>query len=210
MIKTLLDFKLHNSIDAEFDNNEYVKAYSFGSSAHTYILENSDICIKQYDKILRWTTKNHDNIDDIFNKELEILQKQTNIKIYSFDNNRKIIKMQFLGHSLYNHFLLPQDWKLQIKQLFDNFTQNNIYYPEFRLQNILVNNEKISFVDFGLASYDKNKDNNTNCKIFIELLSLLEERFALCKSNIEIYILYDTFINNIKLYRIEKYLNNVF
>ena len=82
-----------------------------------------------------------------------------------------------------------------------------IYYPEFNIKNILVLNDTISFIDFGLAEFDSNKDNTENCVIFIDLLQQLEDRFKDkdCNTN----LLYTVFINNIKTHKIEKYLKNV-
>lgn len=46
-------------------------------------------------------------------------------------------------------------------------------------------------------------------QIFIELLSFLEKRF-IDATPTQRYLLYDTFINGIKLHKIEKYLGNIF
>jgi hypothetical protein len=138
MITTLAEYNLHNTVDEQY--GEVIKAYNFGSSSHTYILKHSGVCIKKYRKVLTWTTTDHDNIDDIFCREVQILKKKNKIKLLHYDEKEKLIKMSYEGTSLYNNFNLPLDWKTQIKNLFDDLTKNNIYYPEFRLQNILNNN----------------------------------------------------------------------
>ena len=109
-----------------------------------------------------------------------------------------------MGNSLYNHFFLPEDWQEQITTNFNNLTQNNIYYPEFNLKNIVYLNGKLAFIDYGLAIFYDNDticNNINNCAIFIELLTLLNEKFKSIDSNDthKKQVLYITFINNIKI-----------
>ena len=80
-------------------------------------------------------------------------------------------------------------------------------YPEFNIKNILVLNGTISFIDFGLAEFATMRDNTINCLIFIDLLQQLEERFK--EEDCNTRLLYTVFMNNIKVHKIEKYLNNV-
>ena len=115
---------------------------------------------------------------------------------------------------LYNNFILPEDWKEQITNNFNSLTQNKIYYPEFNLKNIVYLNSKLSFIDYGLAeliSDDEECNNIDNCSIFIELLTLLDEKFKSIDSNDthKKQVLYITFINNIKINNEEKYKNNI-
>lgn len=205
MIDTLICFKLHNTII----DDDCAKAHSFGSTSHTYILKKNNTYIKQYNESLKWKTKDHDDINNIFLKELDILKNQSHIELLSYDADNKLIKMSYRGISLYNSFDLPHDWRYQIIKIFDALTKSKIYYPEFRLQNILNDCGRLSFVDFGLAKICADVDNVKNCEIFIELLSILEKRLH-DTTNIENYLLYDTFINGIKLHRVTKYLDNVF
>lgn len=207
ILNTLAGFKLHNTIDEQF--GEVIKAYNFGSTSHTYILKHNGVCIKQYKNTLNWKTFDHDNINKIFSKELEILKKQNKIKLLHYDEKEKIIKMSYEGTSLYNNFILPSNWKTQIINLFENLTTSNIYYPEFRLQNILNNGSELSFVDFGLSKIYDGVDNKKNCDVFVELIEELDNRFK-STTIMEKYILYDTFINGIKLHKMTKYLSNIF
>ena len=238
-------FTLHNTIF----NNNVLKAYSYGSTSNTYLCGN--MVIKAYNSILRWTHINHNNINDIFNKELSILNKLSGIPntlqiIYDNDNgndngndndngnrndndngndNTKLIKLTYMGCSLYNHFILPEDWKAQITNNFNSLTQNQIYYPEFNLKNIVYLNGKLSFIDYGLASFFNDINNTShnidNCNIFIELLTLLNDKFKTIDSNDsndrndinhthKKKLLYITFINNIKINNEEKYKKNIF
>lgn len=158
--------------------NDVIKsqAYGFGSTAHTYKF--GDTIIKKYNDKLRWSTNGHDNVDDIIQKEVDMLKKIQNIngtpKFISSD--RRSITMSYCGESLYNEFNLPNDWKEQITNIFNDLTNNGIWYPEFRLQNILVLNGKITFVDFGLAEFRTNCDNTENLNKFINYLGLMEQR----------------------------------
>ena len=75
-------------------------------------------------------------------------------------------------------------------------TQNKIYYPEFRLQNILILNKKIKFIDFGLANFDETENNSGNCEKFIRNIESLNKRLKKTKDKNEKYKLFATFYNN--------------
>lgn len=177
-------FDLHNDIN---------KAYMYGSSANIY--KCGDIVTKVYNQTLRWTHQEHDDSTKIFNKEVLFLQKLN--RIVNLTENSFSIK--YLGESLYNNFCLPSDWKEQIQNIFQELTNCTIEYPEFNIKNILVLDDKISFIDFGLAKVGSNNENN--CKVFIELLKLL----TTFKGEKE---LYSTFINNLKISG--EYPNNIY
>ena len=164
---------LHNKLDTSGD---VIKAYSFGSTAHTFKI--GDRLLKRYNDKLRWITDGHDNPNDIISKEIEMLIKLKGVEgapqIISIDHNS--IYMSYCGESLYNEFKLPTDWKSQIHNIFSNLTANGIFYPEFRLQNILVLDEKITFVDYGLSEFRVNCDNTENLNKFMDYLGSLEFR----------------------------------
>ena len=216
-----------------YTSNTTLKAYSYGSTANTYMCNN--IIIKAYNSKLRWTHIKHNNINDIFNKEIAILKKLSGIpntpqlindndsntntdSTNTIANETKLIKLTYMGCSLYNNFILPEDWKEQINNNFIILTQNKIYYPEFNLKNIVYLNGKLSFIDYGLSeliSDEKECNNTDNCTIFIELLTLLNEKFKSIDYNNtndthKKQVLYITFINNIKINNEEKYKNNIF
>jgi tRNA A-37 threonylcarbamoyl transferase component Bud32 len=195
---TIQKFDLHNTIDEE--SNEKIKAYSFGSTAHTYNLNNKFV-IKKYNNKLRWATKGHDNPKDIFAKELNILLKIQHLnhvpKLASFNAENKTIKLTYCGESLYNNFNLPTNWKDQLKEIFTHFTESKINYAEFRLQNILVLNKKITFIDFGLAEFTSQSDNTDNCNRFIKLLEILDERFKTVTDLNSRHRLISTFLKNV-------------
>jgi predicted Ser/Thr protein kinase len=132
-------------------------------------------------------------------KELQILDKLKNVssipKLVDYDN-RDII-MEYRGESLYNDFNLPTDWKEQITNIFSELTKNGVFYPEFRLQNILVLDGKISFVDFGMAEFRYECDNTENLNKFIELLSLLEGKFKDITDLDARHRLISTFLKNV-------------
>jgi len=174
------------------------KAYSFGSTAHTYRV-GDDILIKRYNQKLRWSTEGHDDSKKIMNKELEILNKLKNINsvpklIATVDMD---IIMEYRGESIYNDFNLPDDWKYQITNIFSELTDNGIFYPEFRLHNILVLNGRISFVDFGMAEFIDECDNTENVEKFIKYLSLLDDKFKVVTDLNARHILISTFLENV-------------
>jgi len=174
------------------------KAYSFGSTAHTYRV-GDDLLIKRYNQKLRWSTEGHYDPKTIMNKELEILNKLKNINSVPklIDTVDMDIIMEYRGESIYNDFNLPDDWKDQITNIFSELTDNGIFYPEFRLQNILVLNGKISFVDFGLAEFRDNCDNTENVEKFIKYLSLLDDKFKVVTELNARHILISTFLENV-------------
>jgi len=174
------------------------KAYSFGSTAHTYRV-GDDILIKRYNQKLRWSTEGHDDSKKIMNKELEILNKLKNINSVPklIDTVDMDIIMEYRGESIYNDFNLPDDWKYQITNIFSELTDNGIFYPEFRLHNILVLNGRISFVDFGMAEFIDECDNTENVEKFIKYLSLLDDKFKVVTDLNARHILISTFLENV-------------
>ena len=181
----------------ELHSND-TKAYGFGSTAHTYRV-GDDLLLKRYNQKLRWSTEGHDDPKIIMSKELEILNKLKNVNSVPklIDNVDMDIIMEYRGESIYNDFNLPDDWKDQITNIFSELTDNGIFYPEFRLQNILVLNGKISFVDFGLAEFRDNCDNTENVEKFIKYLSLLDDKFKVVTELNARHILISTFLENV-------------
>lgn len=173
------------------------KAYRYGSTSNTYKCNN--LIKKVYNKKLRWTTAGHDDGPEIFKREVLILQKLQRI-VHLLDFS---FITTYLGESLYVNFYLPSNWKDQIKHIFKEFTSLNIQYQEFNIKNILVYENKISFIDFGLAT--EGCDNDENCIVFIKLLQLLNSNDKFKNGEKEIY---STFINNLKISG--EYPNNIF
>jgi hypothetical protein len=210
-IRFILDcFVLHNTYSTKYD--DIVKAYNYGSSANVYLMENKNRIIKAFNKKLRWTCEQHDNYLDIFNKEILILKKVFG-NCVDYDETNLTITMPYYGVSLYDNFLLPENdynWKEQIKNIFLMLTTNNICYTEFNLKNIVVLNNKITFIDFGLASILESVDNSLNCNNFIELLELLNNQFTNIENLEKRQIQYKIFMNNIRNEKDSKYKNNIY
>jgi len=188
-------FTLNKFTELHGDNT---KAYSFGSTAHTYRV-GDDLLLKRYNQRLRWATEGHDDSKTIMNKELEILNKLKNVNSVPkiIDSVDMDIIMEYRGESIYNDFNLPDDWKNQITNIFAELTDNGIFYPEFRLHNILVLNGKISFVDFGMARFSDNCDNTENLEKFIKFLGLLDDKFKVVTDLNARHILISTFLQNV-------------
>jgi GR25 family glycosyltransferase involved in LPS biosynthesis/predicted Ser/Thr protein kinase len=201
IMSIILKFQDHNTIDPEY--GAVLRAYSYGSSAQAYKIDEShrgSIIVKKYNDKLRWVAKGHENSRDVFNKEVGILKRIMHLecvpKLLGYDADRMVLKMSYVGESLYYDFKLPANWREQIKIIFEDFTKNGVYYPEFRLHNILVLDDKISFIDFGLAESGSMRDNCDNCDRFISALELLEEKFITVTSIEERHQLYTTFMFN--------------
>ena len=200
--KNVKDVNIYGNITNDIRNYDVSNfKYILNYGIYTIYPDNNFIeIIKKYNEKLRWTTKGHENSSDIFLKEIKMLQKIQHSnhvpKVISYED--KTIKMSYEGESLYNNFKLPKDWKEQIKEIFDSLTENKIYYPEFRLQNILVLNKKIKFVDFGLAEFKENVDNTENCNKFVKYLEVLNKRLKKTKDKNERYKLCTTLFNNMK------------
>jgi len=215
IINTIRNFKkYHNFRDSKYD--ELMKAYNYGSTAHVYILEKNQVICKMYNEESRWNIKGHDEIENIFTNELKILKKYNNDYLLFNDSEKNIIYLPYLGNSLYNSFLLPSDWKTQIENIFSDLNEKQIYYPEFNIKNILNKNSKLHFIDFGLASMVSHTGhthniNGKNCENFIKLLQKLQDRFTHSTTSYnQLLILYNTFINNIKIHNFVEYSNNIF
>jgi hypothetical protein len=211
------------------DPSRNIYAYDFGATSNVYLIKSEnkpDNILKVYNDTFRWnTTKyNHNdkNQETIFNKEIEILKKLYP-NFVKCDLENKSITTPYFGQSLYENFSLPSNWRDQIRDLFDYLTSQNIYYPEFNIKNIVVSNEVMNFIDFGLSLLESNNvDNESNCKVFIEILEKLETKMKQIddecsqqKDTTEVvdlyekkHILYNTFIFNIK--NEGKYINNIF
>jgi tRNA A-37 threonylcarbamoyl transferase component Bud32 len=201
-------FSLHNTVDIE--TGELLKAYSYGSTCQIYLLEKSQTIIKQYNDKLRWLKEGHDNSDTIFDKEIVFLSDIQNIdqntdidfvKLLGFDKKSKTIRLSYQGESLFYHFYLPENWKYQIENIFTELTKKNIYYSEFRLENILILDNKIFFIDYGLANKIDNtdKDNRDNCLLFIDLLSKLNDKLSNTTDKDIMYDIYSSFMRNMRM-----------
>ncbi len=203
MIFIIKKFILHNTIDQQ--TNELIKAYSFGSTCQTYIIEKNKVIIKQYNDKLRWISDEHNNVNEIFQREVNILrmvEKAGLIKNVEIDEINKIIRLRYYGESLYNEFNLPSNWKEQINRIFDIFDKNGIYYPEFRLENILVIYNRITLIDYGLSQIRDEKDkeiNKENREKFINSLEKIENKFKNVSDRELRNILYYTFMKNLEL-----------
>ena len=197
IFNVLKKFTLHNTFDKPSD--ELIKAYNYGATSQIYILEKSKVVIKAYNDKLRWTTIGHDDSATIFAKEIELLKKGCGPRLFDFNQEQKTIRMAYVGEPLYNDFVLPEDWKEQITEIFLNMTNNGIFYPEFKIQNISVLDGKITFLDFGLAKHYESVDNTDNCNKFINLLSVLNKKFSGISDRERRRQLYSTFIDNMKI-----------
>ena len=192
LLFTLNKFTELHDIDGD------IKAYGFGSTAHTYRVGN-DLLLKRYNEKLRWATEGHDDPKTIMDKEIELLDKLKNVSSVPkiIDHIGMDIIMEYRGESIYNYFNLPKDWKDQITNIFSELTNNGIFYPEFRLQNILVLDDKISFVDFGMAEFSEKCDNTVNLQFFIRNLSLLDQKFKVVIDLDARQRLISTFLKNV-------------
>lgn len=200
LLFSISNFRIHNILDNKF--NKPYKAYAYGSTAQVYKLEDKDIIIKQYNPKLRWATKNHDNPVDIFNKELAILNSIQHLsfspKLIDVNQNNLTLYLEYCGESLYDTFNLPTDWKSQIHNIFDELDKNRIFYPEFWLQNILVLDGKITLIDYGLATFNSDSNNNINRQLFIDNLTILDTKLSGIEDRKTRLRLIRTFFDNLK------------
>jgi predicted Ser/Thr protein kinase len=223
-------FSLTNTIDTEFD--KIYLPLNYGSTSNVYLLTDLDICstdenvvVKVYNKNLRWTFENHTDYFEIIQKEINILNK-----LESYDEFQHIIKysqdriyLKYVGESLFDNFILPENWIEQIKYLFEILDNNNILYPEFNLKNITFISNKLYLIDFGLATIvnglelDSGSNPNLNPNLnhhnlinFIEILQIFDDKFKNI-TDIELqHVFYNNFITNIKLDKNNVYNINIF
>lgn len=215
--------ELHN-MDYLIHDGEVIRlqAYNFGSTCRTYKSfyntdakfnsQRNNIILKVYDPVPRWTVIGHVTAGEIFDNESRILcrlyeyrkSKTTDLQIQEPIINYQLrhILMPYAGLSLYDcPTALPENWEQQLTQIFDELSAAGIYYSEFNLANICVSDMgQISFIDFGLAKLIDPAENinNTNCIVFIELLTELMPRLQKETNLDEQYRLYQAFIRNKK------------
>jgi tRNA A-37 threonylcarbamoyl transferase component Bud32 len=106
--------------------------------------------------------------------------------------------MEYAGESLYHNFTLPNNWQDQINDIFDELDNNKINYSEFWLQNILVLDNKITLVDYGLAKFNSDIDNSKNRKFFIDNLKALSPKLSIEQDRNTRLRLIRTFFDNLK------------
>lgn len=171
-------FDMHLKYDLEF--NEQLHAYDYGSTCQVYILEKSSVIVKKYNQKLRWVGSDHSNIEDIFNNEVQELKK-LNLSYLNIDYDNKIIKMPYLGKSLFRNFNLPTDYVEQLNNIFKDLS----ICTEFKLENILINNNnKIHLVDYGLI--------NCTPSEYIDSLKKIKENYDPYTNNLkEIYFTFN-------------------
>ena len=201
---TLFKFTYHNKYDNRF--NGIMKAYSYGTTAHVYYIKEANVIVKKYNDKLRWVYEDHEDPKEIFKKELDMLLRQKQIKLHIYDDEEMELYMDYAGESLYDNFKLPENWEEQVRNIFQTYDELNIDYREFRLKNILVKDNIINFIDYGLS---RDGQNNKNCETFIKLLRMLDNRLKK-ETPLNQHILYLTLLNNIKIHQMEEYLDNVF
>jgi len=191
-------------------NNGELFPMNYGSTSNVYLLKNN-IVVKVYNNFLRWQCQGHCEKTEIFEREIYILDKLKSSnyfqKIYSYNDN--MIYMEYLGDSLFDNFMLPHDWENQIRNIFQILDDNRIFYPEFNLKNILILNNRLYLIDYGLARIC-DESNENNLLNFIEIINILREKFNEIKDVEQQHIFYNNFINNIKLDKDSKYLANIF
>lgn len=191
------------------EKKENYNVMAYGSTC--FVFNKDNLVIKKYGNFLRWKTKDHEEILQIFSNELECLKKLNMLEFYS-EINKTLILPNY-GVSLFDYFELSHNWKQQIIKQFEIFNNCGIVYNEFNLKNIIVKNGEIKFVDFGLAKLnclDTPNENNLNCSIFIELLQLLDDRLKSEPDNEKRLVLCKILVDNIKLHKVEKYLRCVY
>lgn len=201
-------FDLTNKRDKVYNSELF--PINYGSTSNVYLLDN-EIVLKVYNNNIRWHCDGHSKKLEIFEREVDILGRLKSSdyfqKIYSYEDG--IIYMQYLGDSLFDYFILPDDWENQMVKIFEILDENRVFYPEFNLKNILVLDKRLYLIDFGLARIcdESNKNNLSN---FIELIRILREKFAEIRDVEQQHIFYNNFINNIKLDRDSKFVGNIF
>jgi hypothetical protein len=209
IIKLINNFTLfHNTIDKNISEKYKLKALNYGSTSQVFLIKELNVIVKVYNDDLRYKNEFHNDSKTVFENEINLL-KLTN-KLIKYDTENKKIYINYLGISLYDCFDLPKNWKKQLEILFQNLDDKKIFYSEFNLKNILILDEKISFIDYGLAKFDSSDNNKYNYINFLDILSILNNRLSKETENIYKHLLYSNFINNIKIHNVSKYKQNIF
>lgn len=198
MLYTLIKFNKHHMSDNYM--GDVCKAYSYGSTSHVYKLDSSNIILKCYNDLFRWTCEGHSDSRYVMLREVEILKILRNENISPimkhYDVFTRQIWMTYEGPSLYDHFELPLDWRGQISQMFAKLSNAGVYYPEFKLQNIVCNCGVLKLIDFGLACAHSPTDNDESCNAHLKHLANLENKFSTLTDRRSRQRLYHTYCRN--------------
>ena len=197
-IATNLTNYIFHIIDS-FETNGNYNILGYGSSSNIYY--NGKYVVKQILKISRWNLK-EETANDIFLREVQSCKLTNNF--IKCNKTKLTITQNYKGCPLINNFVLPLDWKEQIINIFEMMTKENIVYPEFNIFNILICNDKLSFVDYGMANiqldtYVTKSENIKSCNNFINILEELNEKFETSNyDKLLMLLIYLEYIDNLK------------
>ena len=101
------------------------------------------------------TTKKLGGKKGQFNREkksLMLLQNEDHFPIIlSIDDDKSIIYMTYCGSNI-NKNIIPNNWKVQIREILSILQKYKIYNNDFYYKNILIKNDIMYLVDFGWST----------------------------------------------------------
>lgn len=172
---------------------------NFGSTCSTYTIGES-IVLKVFHEALRWTSAVHADPSILFQKECKMYTRLLGNPLFPklMHAGSKEIYIEYTGPTLFDRFVLPSDWRLQMGAIFTSLDEHNIFYPEFNLKNITVRDNQIFFIDYGLAESDSDKNNTANQECFEHLLETIEARFLTLSDDDERHVYYYNMLTNLR------------
>lgn len=192
--------------------NLHLRPLNYGSTSNVFLDSATGHVVKVYVDELRWKHSAADHCDSlvVMRKEADLLARIWGVpgvpQLINYDEQRRTLVTNYLGRSLFDQFVLPPDWREQLRRIFHDLEKCGIEYPEFNLKNIVCSKDgsRLGLVDFGLAKVcDINTttaNNSSNANAFIQLVELMQDKMSSAAAdNVEQrHVLYHTLLTNAK------------
>lgn len=173
-------------------------AYSYGYSYGTlYVLYKCD------NHIIKKYVGNIEENNVAFKKDVHYLNiLDDNNFIYS-DPTECILIYELNGNIIMDDWMLPNDWKNQIINIFNSFEKKNLVPIEINIKNIFVNKYNINLLDLEFVESTDTKLLNKMSNFVINFVTILDNKFATNKLNIleNRYLLHKIFVDNIFIHK---------
>lgn len=173
--------------------------FDFGSTCNVYRIGPSMV-LKSYHARIRWRMEGHEDQSEIYKKECRFydITQHNGMFPQLIRNDPDGLYIEYVGESLFDKFLLPNDWKTQLDRIFTELDRYNIFYPEFNLKNITVRDSQLFFIDYGLVRFDSDRDNKHNNECFRGLLEMIHDKFVSITDQDERHVFYYNLIHNLR------------
>ncbi|MFK7903361.1 MAG: RIO1 family regulatory kinase/ATPase [Nitratireductor sp.] len=176
---------------------EYKKEIFNGMASHVYKTHDNNI--------IKTPRSSPEKYKSYYTRELYWLKKlsKTNIvpKVINYDESACAIQMEYKGEPLTKDNL-PKDWKKQLKNILAVLKKHNCSHNDLSEKELLVLDNKISIIDFGVASLSDDMtcggicENTRKLRVFSDayIINSVELLTSIAFANAEphCFVLWDT------------------